>query len=317
MKKIFAAFMLGVFQIFFVSMAPHAEEIAPAFGQIGRATAAKVVYISYRNHKSQIRVMRIDGKKDKLVLASRSGITNSTPRWSPNRKKIVFCRHLRSADENSAEIYVVNANGKGLKRLTKNKYADMHPSWSPDGKRIVFTSNRDGDFHLFTMNANGSAQTALTDSKGVDLHPAWSPDGQSVVFSTNRLETFTVVMASIKIDGSGFKVLVNSGFTDTMPAWSPDGTRIAFSSFRDETGPGQHDSWEIYVMNADGSAQTRLTYDLSRYDLDPTWTPDGQKIIWGSRVGGGTSRLNIMNADGSNQKAFKRSSKASNSEPDA
>jgi Tol biopolymer transport system component len=75
----------------------------------------------------------------------------------------------------------------------------------------------------------------------------------------------------------------------TIAAWSPDGTRIAFASTRDG-------NYEIYVMNADGSAPRRLTND-PQSDYAPTWSPDGQRIAWRTNRDG-NGEIYSMRADG-------------------
>ncbi len=80
---------------------------------------------------------------------------------------------------------------------------------------------------------------------------------------------------------------------NSCPNWSPDGTEIAFTSNRDGND-------EIYVMNADGSNQTRLTYN-DAYDGMPAWSPDGTRIAFESRRDSNGSAIYVMNADGSNQ----------------
>ena len=84
-------------------------------------------------------------------------------------------------------------------------------------------------------------------------------------------------------------------------AFSPDGTRIAFASARDHppTERGET-STELYVMAADGSGQRRLTRNLAD-DLDPTWSPDGERIAFARAVPGGWD-IYVMNADGSGQR---------------
>jgi hypothetical protein len=80
---------------------------------------------------------------------------------------------------------------------------------------------------------------------------------------------------------------------DQNPRWSPDGSRIAFDSTRHGL-----DNKELYVMNADGSNQTRLTDNIDE-DRFPSWSPDGQRIAF-RRGGGPTHGINIINRDGTN-----------------
>ena len=77
--------------------------------------------------------------------------------------------------ESNPEIYVMNADGSNLQRLTDNAGDDTDPDWSPDGRRIVFVSNRDGNDELYLMNADGSDPRRLTYEKANDWQPAWRP----------------------------------------------------------------------------------------------------------------------------------------------
>jgi Tol biopolymer transport system component len=106
---------------------------------------------------------------------------------------------------------------------------------------------------------------------------------------------------TINPDGTGLTPLTSGPGSSFSPAWSPDGRKIAFTSVRDDPNLDNcystHCNYEIYVMDADGGNQTRLTSDPSR-DRDPQWSPDGTKIVFDSdRTGGGD--IYSMNADGS------------------
>jgi len=110
------------------------------------------------------------------------------------------------------EIYVINADGSGLTRLTNNPARDSYPAWSPDRDRIAFTSDREGNGEIYIMNADGSRVTRLTDNPADDWYAAWSADGKRIAF-TSDYEIYV-----INIDGSELTNLTNNPAADYFPA---------------------------------------------------------------------------------------------------
>jgi len=130
------------------------------------------------------------------------------------------------------------------------------------------------------MNTLTGERLRLTTTDANERTPKWSPDGERLVFVSDRDGNREVYVMDLRgwLAGDREASLTNISQHDApdwQPAWSPDGRRIAFSSYRD-------DNWEIYVVNADGTALIRVT-DHPESDFAPTWSPDGSKLLFVSR----------------------------------
>jgi Tol biopolymer transport system component len=266
---------------------------------------------------------------EKLDRATR---TKSAEATAADGGRIAFV----SERDGNAEIYVIDADGSHLTRLTDDPASDYCPAWSPAGTRIAFMSERDGNWEIYVMDADGSHQTNLTKNPAFEDRPAWSPDGNRIAFASDREGGFDIYV--MDADGRKLTKLTDDPGFDGQPTWSPDASRIAFTSARDgnveiyameANGSGQENltgnpasdhspSWspdgasiafqsdrdgdyDIYVMGAWGSAPANLTDNLTDDDK-PTWSPDGGRITFGSRPDDGAYDVYVMDADGSHLK---------------
>ncbi len=203
-------------------------------------------------------------------------------------------------------IYVMDADGSHVTRLTDGTASDVSPVWSRNG-HIAFTSDRSGNIDIYVMNADGSGLTRLTTDPARDVLPSWSLDGNRIVFTSYRSGDGDIYV--MNADGTGQTRLTDDPAEDMEPAWSPDGKWIAFTSVR-------NDNHEIFVMKPDGTQQTRLTFDFAA-DMAPAWYPDGQHILFDSTRGdvdvcaGNCGEMNfyasnifVMDWDGKNVRAI-------------
>ena len=214
---------------------------------------------------------------------------------SPPGTQIVF----QANDSASADIYVVNADGLGLTRLTDYAGADLAPSWSGDGRQIYFLSFGG----LYAMKADGTDVHLVI--AGIYRLYAVSPDGTRIALGVT--EDRNVDLFVMNVDGSERTRIVDlpCEYIDSQCehiealAWSPDGQRIAYSS--GWQGHGSIHYNKIGVVNADGTGQRDLT-TFGR-STEPAWAPDGQRIVFSSSPTNPSYistpvDLQIINADG-------------------
>jgi len=223
----------------------------PAWSPDGRAIA--FARGDWQRPEVDVVVVHVDGGDHRRVTRAVGVIPPLA--WAPGGR-IVFATWLGPG---TLRVFVIGADGRGRRNLTREWGLDGIPVWSPDGRKIAFVSDRAGKSDLSVMNADGTGRRKLASTADPRSRPAWSPDGREIAFESRHGTRSEIEV--VHVDGSMLRTLTRRG---REPNWSPDG-RIAFRSSRDGNP-------EIYVMNADGSGQRRVTH-TPFLDLFPVWSP--------------------------------------------
>ncbi|RCK75518.1 MAG: hypothetical protein ANABAC_0809 [Anaerolineae bacterium] len=193
----------------------------------------------------------------------------------------------------SNQIWLMNIDGSGLTQLTDMPEGACQPNFSPNGMKLIFISPCPDDKEsypgagLFMIDVDGTNLTPLPNVPGGDYDPAWSPDGNWIVFTslriTNRPRIYLMNIQTLEV-----KRLSDEFSRDYQPSWSPDGKIIVFVSRRQ--GPS-----DLWVMQADGSQQERLTLSGTKVNASPKWSPDGNLIVFTQALKpGGVPRLAVF-----------------------
>ena len=245
---------------------------------------------------SKLFVIRADGT-GRALWSKDDDMSDQSPVWSPNGKRIVFTRKEGNPDIADPPALVLRESTGEERALTPASLAVLGaPAWSADGRRIVFFGAADSwvESGLFVVNADGSALRKIVGA-GPGALPSWSPRADRIAFTSgNRI-------LLVNADGSGRRQLSSGPRThqDQVPLWSPDGTRVLFRRSHRKVA-------ELYSLRAQGGTQRRLTRALATLS-GHRWSPDGRRILYVAAARGQRRRdLFVMASDGSRPRRIAR-----------
>lgn len=239
--------------------------------------ASRVAFVSMRdNPRGDIYVITVNGGRV-TRLTSGAG-ASAAPSWSPDGSRIVFestngaVDPTPTADGAKSDIFIMNADGSHVVRLTNDAVADQLPTWSPDGDWIAFNSAR--DYHadpsardLYRMHTDGTGVERLSNQQGTVQSSSWDPTSHRLVYDVVAgayaaglfvVDVPTMVTTQLTTNANNAR--------DDWPSWSPDGTRIVFARGFYLGAPSN-----LYMMNADGTGVTPCLTG-PEFSFQPRWS---------------------------------------------
>jgi len=269
-----------------------------------KVTNGEIYFSCNESGSYQIMAISPDGRNQRPVTVKERDqlVRASHPALSPNGLSVAFSGYAGDR----GDVYVINSDGTGLRRLTSSKAGEYQviPSFSPDGKWLAYESNLgeapSSPSYLRIIGTDGNNDRRLTPSPAgsyEDMGPKYSPSGDVILFASDRSNARGHHdLYTIRPDGTDLKRItygVNNSFSRS---WSPDGKKIVFNSqiklSNENAGYG-----ELRMIDADGRHPQRLTNykrnlgfvpfipspgnpPVLRGDVTPGWSPDGKSIAF-------------------------------------
>ena len=212
----------------------------------------RLALVTKRGPKDDLVIL--DVKKNREIRRIELPLNGATtPDWSPDGRQLVFTGY----DGGLSDLFVVDANGKNLRRLTNDRYADLHPAWSPDGATIAFATDRGpgtdfdrlviGNMRIATYDLNSGEITILPHmDTGKNSSPQWSPDGTRLAFASDRTGVSNIYFYDRR-DALVYQITDfytgAQGITPLSPtlSWACGADRLAFVYYA-------RDNYDVYVL---------------------------------------------------------------------
>ncbi len=235
--------------------------------------SSRIAYITStviaNNEKSyKLKVADADGYKPRIIASSVEPLMS--PAWSADGKKIAYV----SFENKRSAIYIQTlATGKRIK-IASYKGINGAPSFSPDGTRLALTLSRDGSPDIYVLNINSRSLMKVTKSYGIDTEPSWSPDGRNIVYTSDRGGKPQLYL--IPSTGGQSQRLTFEGDYNTRGSFSADGKSLTMVH-------ANNGDYRIAVM--DIASHTINVLTGGRYDESPSFSPNGDMILYASRKG--------------------------------
>ena len=226
------------------------------------------------------------------------------PAISPDGNSMVY---LSQHDGFSFDLWLADARtGKVRKRLIESardasfeslRFMNSGASFSADGRFIAFAAKAGGQdaLYVYDLQRNKVTKRLKFDLNGI-VTPSWSPDGTRIVFT--GLDGGLSDLFITDLDGKLTR-LTNDRYADLMPVWSPDGRTIAFTTDRAATDLDvlMYGNMRVALLDIGTQAIDVLPMQEAGKNINPSWSPDGSKLMWVSDRNG-TNDLYLFELNG-------------------
>lgn len=265
-----------------------ADDIYETLTGIRGAFNTRIAYVSVNRQPGgkgvyTLNVADSDGYAPKRVIRSSSPLLS--PAWSPDGSKLAYV----SFRNQSAQIYMVDLNSGAERRISSFEGINGAPSFSPDGQKLAMTLSKSGSPDIYVHHLNSGIWKQITRGRAIDTEPTWSADGAHIYFTSNRsggVQTYKVPATGGTPRRVTFKGKYNAG-----GAVSSDQKKLAVVHEESK-------KYRIAVQNLEDNTFSVIT--KGRQDESPSFSPNGQMLIYATKEGGRGVLMGVS-ADGRSQ----------------
>jgi Tol biopolymer transport system component len=235
--------------------------------------------------RTYIDTIKPDGTSRRTLARGRFGGAD----WSPDKSMILFREGKGCCDK---ALWVMRRDGRRKRQLVDGTLEQF--GWAPHMRRVAYVKETppelpvDTCVGIYLLHLRSSESRLLAELPGCKAPWAleWSPTGGAILFTAeDEADKEQIFVSDLEGDISQ---LTEGPAENLNPMWSPDGSRIAFESTRDHEGDDQSSicprHTEIYIMDADGTDQSRLSRDNSSIECGPLWLPSGRRLVFSRQV---------------------------------
>jgi len=217
----------------------------------------RLAYVSFQQKKPVIYVQSLSASRQPAPVANYRG-SNSAPAWSPDGRQLAV---VLSKDGGS-QIYLMNADGANVRRITHSGAIDTEPFFSPDGQSLYFTSDRGGSPQIYRMSVAGGEPVRMTFNGDYNVSPRISPDGKTLAFIARDGGRFQLMVMDLE---SRQTQVLTDGQNDESPSFAPNGRMILYATDVNNRGA-------LAAVSSDGRVKQRLTVQAADV-REPSWGP--------------------------------------------
>jgi len=233
------------------------ESMDPIMSPAWSPDSRQLAYVSFEGSKSSIFIQNLRSG-NRFQVSNKPGI-NGAPAFSPDGRKLVI---TLGGVEGNPDIYVLDINSRGTKRLTTHRAIDTEGTWSPDGRYIYFTSDRSGGPQIYRISANGGTPERVTFEGSYNARPRLSPDGTRLAMVHNDRGNFRIAVMNVERKDL---LVVSRGQQDESPSFAPNSDSLIYAT-------RQRGDGVLETVSADGLIRQKMA--SGQGDVrEPVWSP--------------------------------------------